>query len=348
MVRTYRAGILGNCCTHGAGLAHGLAGHPRVDAVAGYEKGERRGAELAQAMGKDLASGYDAIIEDPTIDIAVIACDPCDKAYMAEKCCAVGKHIFHNKPMCHDLDSARRIVRAVRASGVKFVHDIPMVRFLPATAKLMGEVAAGTYGKIVSYYHAFGMTFDPAFDIRGTWPERFDPPAVAGGGEMTNMGCYALDYAVAIMGAPQAVEAKWSRFWDAYREADVENFGQIVLHYPDHYALLSVGKQQIPGERQGNNFVSILFENANVQIDPYSETLIVNGIRNDFAEYLASYEHESSLDQFLRCIERNEEPTSSAEVGALGVEVLMAAYHSIVQGGKLIELPLADGANPLT
>ncbi|HQK94821.1 MAG TPA: hypothetical protein PLD23_15030, partial [Armatimonadota bacterium] len=42
--RTYGVGILGDCCTHGAGLAGSLAAHPRVRVVAGFEKDPRRGA----------------------------------------------------------------------------------------------------------------------------------------------------------------------------------------------------------------------------------------------------------------------------------------------------------------
>jgi len=34
-----------------------------------------------------------------------------------------------------------------------------MVKFLPPLSKLKEEILAGKYGKIISYYHAFGMTF---------------------------------------------------------------------------------------------------------------------------------------------------------------------------------------------
>ena len=44
----------------------------------------------------------------------------------------------------------------------------------------------------------------------------------SGGGEMTNMGCYAIDYAVSLLGRPRAVTAKWRKEWDVYKAADVE------------------------------------------------------------------------------------------------------------------------------
>jgi hypothetical protein len=65
------------------------------------------------------------------------------------------------------------------------------------------------YGKVMGYHHLFGMNFDPAFDLQRVWPERLDPAEKSGGGEMTNMGCYAIDFAVALLGRPRAATAKW-------------------------------------------------------------------------------------------------------------------------------------------
>ncbi len=344
----YHIGILGNCCTHGAGAVGSIKSRDNLNITAGYEENLQRGKELSDAMGLALASSYDEVIENPDVDILVITTNPSDKAEMVEKACAAGKHIFLNKPFCHTSTDAHRIAKAVENSNVKLVFDIPMVKFLPAMSKLKDEILDGKYGNIVSYYHAFGMTFAPNFPIAEIWPERFDPPEKAGGGEMTNMGCYAIDFAVTVMGMPRAIQAKWMKFWEEYQKADVENFGQIILDYGDFYAMLAVGKQKLIEEpRRGNNFFSILFENTNIAIAPYSETLMINGVPRDFQEYLANYRAESSIDQLIRCLENDEEPESNAEIGAMGVEVQMAAYHSIVKGGQIIPLPLEEGGNPL-
>ena len=124
-----------------------------------------------------------------------------------------------------------------------------MVRSVPVFARLLDESRTRPDGKVLGYHHLFGMNFDPSFDLKATWPERLDPPAKSGGGEMTNMGCYAIDYAVALMGRPRAVTARWRKEWDVYREADVEHFGQIVLDYGDFLAFLEVGKQQLAARR---------------------------------------------------------------------------------------------------
>lgn len=295
-----------------------------------------------------MAHSFDEILEHPEIDIVVITTDPCEKAGLVEKACQVGKHIFLNKPFSHALSEARRIVEAVKSSRVKLVFDIPMVKFLPAFSKLKGEILAGKYGALVSYYHAFGMTFAPDFPIRQLWPERFDPAEKSGGGELTNLGCYAIDFAVTLLGLPQTVQAKWMKFWPEYRAVEVENFGQLILDYGRFYALLAVGKQQLTWTpRRGNNCLSLLFETTNLFVDPYSETLLINGVPVGFQQFLAGYRAESAFEQLLRCIETGAEPESNAELGAMGVEVTMATYHSILQGGQIVSLPLKEGRNPL-
>ena len=345
--KIFGGGILGNCCTHGAGLASMLANHPRVNLVAGYERNERRAGELAEAMGMELAASYQAVIEHPKTEILVVSTDPCDKAEMVEQACAAGKHVLLNKPFADSLDSARRVVRAVENSGVKLVQDIPMVKGIDAYARLRADVAQKKYGHPISYFHAFGMTFDYDFPIREQWPERFDPPSKAGGGEMTNMGCYALDYVVSLFGRPKSVRAKWAAFWEEYRKSGVENFGQIMLDYGDFYALLSVGKQQVDQPHEHTNCLSIMFPNTNLLLDPRTETILVNGSKRELAEFIGDTKAESSLDQLIRCIETGEEPVDSAQLGALGVEVQMAAYLSIAEDGREVALPLQDGFNPL-
>ena len=242
----------------------------------------RRAKELADVLGKPLAASYDAVIQNPAVDIVAVTCDPCDKAAIVEKAARAGKHIFLNKPPCDSLDAARRIVRAVTEHKVWLVHDIPMVRSVPVFARLLDEIRTQPYGKVMGYHHLFGMNFDPAFDLKGDWPERLDPAAKSGGGEMTNMGCYAIDFAVALLGRPRAVTAKWRKEWDVYRQADVENFGQIVLDYGDFYAFLEVGKQQLAGPSRHSNLMTLNFEHRALVIDASAQLAAVNHVPVDW------------------------------------------------------------------
>lgn len=344
--KVYGVGILGNCCTHGAGLCSMFKSNPRTRVVAAYEKEPRRAHELQEALGAPLAESYDAVINHPDVDFVAVSCDPCDKADMVEKAAAAGKHIFLNKPACDSLDNARRIAEAVTKYHVYLVHDIPMVRSVPVYARLLEEVQAGKYGKVMGYHHLFGMNFDPAFDLKAVWPERLDPPNKSGGGEMTNMGCYAIDFAVSLFGRPKAVTAKWRKEWDVYREANVENFGQIVLDYGDFFAFLEVGKQQLEGDRRHSNHMTINFEHKTLFIDASAEQVSINHVPQDYAKFAEGAKAVGSVEQLLAALDNGTPPTSTADTVVVATETLMAAYKSIVEA-RTVTLPLEDGRNPL-
>ena len=213
-------GILGNCCTHGEFVALALKHEPAATIVAGWEDDPRRAAGLSAAIGLDLASSPEALLADSAIDIIAVACSPHEKAAWVEKAAQAGKHILLNKPMAESLDSAWRIERAVAGSQIQLVYDIPViVRFHPVTARLLDEVRAGRYGRAINYTHTFSFTFSTDFPLAAVWPERLDPPSRSGGGELTNLGCYAVDYMIGLWGRPRSIQAKSSGYWDVYREA---------------------------------------------------------------------------------------------------------------------------------
>ncbi len=345
--KRYGVGVLGNCCTHGLGVCGAFERHPATYVVAAYEKDARRAKELESKLGSPLAASYDAVINHPDVAIVGIACDPSDKAEMVEKAAAAGKHILLNKPLSESLDSARRIAAAVKEHHVQFVYDIPMVRFVPVYTRLLREVQSGRYGKVMGYHHLFGMNFAPDFPLKERWPERLDPASKSGGGEMTNMGCYAIDYAVSLFGRPQAVTAKWRKTWDVYVEADVENFGQIVLDYGDFFAFLEVGKQQLAGEeRRHSNSLLINFEHTTMLIDNSAKVVTINHVPQDWARFAEGARVVGPIDQLIAAIEEGTPPTSNVETAVVATEALMAAYTSIVTK-QTVKLPLPSGKNPL-
>jgi predicted dehydrogenase len=342
----YGIGVAGNCCTHGAGVCAMFKARKDTRVVAAFEQHPPRARELADVLGKPLAASYDAVIQNPEVDIVAIACDPCDKAAIVEKAARAGKHIFLNKPPCESLDSARRIARAVTENRVWLVHDIPMVRSVPVYARLLDEIRTQPYGKVLGYHHLFGMNFDPAFDLKRAWPERLDPPNKSGGGEMTNMGCYAIDFAVALFGSPRSVTAKWRKEWDVYRQADVENFGQIVLDYGSFFAFLEVGKQQLTGPSRHSNVMTINFEHRTLSIDASAQSVAVNHVPVDWQQFSRDARAVGSVEQLLGALREGKPPTSNADSVVAATEVLMAVYRSIVEN-RTVPLPLASGENPL-
>lgn len=355
MTRVYNVGLLGNCCTHGEFVAAALKREPCARIVAEWEGDPRRAPALSTATGLGLVSSAEALIADPTIDILALACSPHEKARWCERAARAGKHVFLNKPMCEGVESARRIERVVAETGVKLVHDIPVLRFDPIGAKLLDEVKAGRYGRPLSYMSSWGMTFSPDFPIAAVWPERLDPAEQSGGGELTNLGCYAIDYMVALFGAPRSVQAKLMRAWQPYADAGLESFGQIVADYGDFFAVLAAGKQAIEGmssmdvaealrQKHWHNLIELRFEHHNVTAMPFAGLLVIDGRPVTREAFLEGYRYRSPFQQLIEAIETGGEPDSGVSVARLGVEVLAAAYRSARQGGAPVPFSQAGQA----
>ena len=358
MPKQYGVGILGNCCTHGEFVAFALKQEPAADIVAGWENDPRRTVGLSAAIELELAPSPEALLSNPAIDIIALACSPHEKANWVEKAVQAGKHIFLNKPMAESLDSALRIERAVAGSKIQLVYDIPAIaRFNPVTSKLLAEVRAGEYGRAINYTHTFSFTFSTDFPLPAVWPERLDPPARSGGGELTNLGSYAVDYMVGLWGRPRSIQAKSTAYWDVYREAGVENFAQVIADYGDFFAVLASGKQPLQdlpsmdvaealNPRNWHNVLELQFEQHNLTVLPFENLLIHNGRRTPLEEYLTGYTCPTPFQQLLRAIETGQAPDSSVQSARLGVEVLTAAYQSAERGGTLVALPEEGDDNP--
>jgi predicted dehydrogenase len=232
------------------------------------------------------------------------------------------------------------------------------VRFNPVNAKLLDEVRTGLYGEPLHHAHSFGMTFSLDFPLAQLWPERLDPAAKSGGGELTNLGCYAVDYMVALWGQPVSVQAKWMKTWDVYRDAEVENFGQVVADYGRFLAVLAAGKQQLRSlpsleladalsRRNWHDVLELQFADANLTVLPSNDLVIRDGQALTVEQYLGDFRCPTPFEQLVQAIETSTPPDSDARVGRLGVEVTMAAYRSISEGGAAVPLPLEEGRNPL-
>ena len=342
----YGIGILGNCCTHGAGAVAQVNNHPKTDLITGFEGQSRRGHELAEAMGVPLASGYDEVIHHPDIQILIVTSNPCDKADLIEKAAAAGKAIFVNKPLCHSPEDAKRIVRAIEKHGTPAVFDAPMIKGISAYDCLLKRVRAGEFGRIINYHHSFGMLFDQDFPIAKRWPERFDPPSVSGGGEMTNMGCYAIDFALRMLGLPLGIQARSQTFWEPYSASNVENFGQILLDYGSYWAMLTVGKQTTTEPRSHRNALTIEFETGNIFLDAQAGVLMYNGASLSLDTFVGNHQPVSAMDQLIASLEKGSLPESDIYTAARGVDVLCAGYQSVIDG-QPVDFPMQEPVNPL-
>ena len=129
-----------------------LAGIPNVELYALCTRTESRLADLAARFGVEHTyTDYNDMLNDPNLDaVSVVTMwDQHVKPTLAAL--AADKHVFLEKPMASTVADCEAIVTATRSTD-RFFMVGHICRFNPRYAQVKQEIAAGSIGRIVSFY----------------------------------------------------------------------------------------------------------------------------------------------------------------------------------------------------
>ncbi|AZZ57128.1 Gfo/Idh/MocA family protein [Rathayibacter iranicus] len=174
-----------------------LQKHTRQRVVAVGSRSLERAERFASRFGIERASaGYEAVVDDPQVDVVYIASPHSEHARQALLAIAAGKHILVEKPFAPTPGEAEMIVHAARDAGV-FAMEAMWMRYLPHMDVVRQLLADGAIGATALVSADFGAAFefDPASRI-------FDP-ALAGGG-LLDVGVYASSFVSMVAGTPRS------------------------------------------------------------------------------------------------------------------------------------------------
>ena len=165
------------------------AGFERFVAVASASGLSAR--RMAERAGFDKAvSGADAVIEDPHVDVVVIATPHDTHAPLAAQALRAGKHVFCEKPLALTMEELDDVEAAWRESGrVLFVG---FNRRYSEPIKLVREHLASGSGPLVITYRVSA----------GTLPETHWYHDRRQGGRLLGEVCHFIDTCAAIVGQP--------------------------------------------------------------------------------------------------------------------------------------------------
>lgn len=196
-------------------LHYELDFRPRLVGVCSRRFGQAERAREEQ--GFDYATDdYKKLLADPAID-AVSICTP-NRLHeeMALSAIRAGKHVYIDKPLALNYESALRIAHAARAAGIKGQLALNN-RCFPATMKAHELIASGSLGQVTSfsaeYLHSGSV--DPARPIG--WKQGSD---AEGGGVLLDLGSHALDLIIWMCGGVESIFCETQRLYAARPTAD--------------------------------------------------------------------------------------------------------------------------------
>ncbi len=171
----------------------------RVVAV-GSRSAERAASFAARHDVPRAHVGYDALVDDPEVDVVYVATPHSEHARNALLAIAAGKHVLIEKPVAVTAALARTIFDAAAAAGV-FAMEAMWTRFLPQTDVVAQVLERGALGplSLATADFAGGGTSDPNSRL-------LDP--AQGGGALLDLGVYVAWWSQLVLGTPDRVTAR--------------------------------------------------------------------------------------------------------------------------------------------
>jgi predicted dehydrogenase len=308
-----------------------------IPAMAGHEQFEvtaiaSRDLEKAKAAAEKLNvpgyfGSYEALIQDPDIDVVYIPLPNDLHVPYTLKCIEAGKHVLCEKPLALKAEDIDRLIQARDKYKVK-VGEAFMVKSHPQWIKAREIVKQGDLGK-VSVVHGF-------FSYHNVKPENIRNKPEHGGGAIWDIGCYPVFTSRFVLGE-EPVRVVASLEYD--KEFGTDKLASVILEFPSAKMVFSASTQLVPYQRM--NFygekkeleVRIPF---NAPPDRPCEIRIDAGdVFNESFETLAfdtCNQYRLQAEAFTKAIVEDTEVPVSLENAKANAKVLEAIFLSAKEG----------------
>lgn len=318
----------------GRRLAAAVGRTPELRLVTCYSRGEDKRASFAAEFGCEAADTLEAAFEHPEVQGAVLATPNTAHAAQAQALAAVGKHVFVEKPIAHNLDDGRAMRAACEAAGVSLMvgHSF---RRLGAARKVKELLENGTLGKIVLAEANFSL---PGTLTPDKWRYyRQDNP----GGPLMQLGIHHVDTLQYWLGPVRKVQGAFARLHTSAEIDDVASvqmlfsngaLGTLNSSYvsPKTYDLRLYGTE---GVLEYYTDMSI-WPNAE-KMDEATRLSLWTKIEQRTIDFERRDMLVEELGEFARCMEGSAQPETDA-VGALNtLQVVLEAVRSHGEGVAL-------------
>ena len=175
---------------------------------------------LAEANGAAFWADPSQMLAEGGIDGAIVATPTALHEPVGLQCIGAGVHALIEKPICHDVGSARRLCEAADAAGVRLLTGHHR-RYNPLLAEASRIIQRGDLGRLVGLSATWSVA-KPAHYFDQVW--RRQP---GGGPVLTNL-IHEIDLMRAMIGEIREISAMTS---SAVRGFDTEDTAAIALRF---------------------------------------------------------------------------------------------------------------------
>lgn len=343
MSRRYRAGLIG-CGYWGPNLLRNMVAHPRVD-VAGVADRQAEARDRVRASYPSLTVHDDgaALLDDPAIELLVIATDASSHAVLVASALERGKHVLVEKPLTTSLAEARQLEETARRAGRVLMVGHTFL-YNPAVIRLRELLRSGELGEL-RYLYSHRLNLGRVReDIGVVW----------------NLGPHDISIILFLTGQGiEAISAQTSSFLRpgiedvAFIQAELEGGGMAHMHL-SWLDPCKVRRMTVVGSRKMAVYDDVAvdklaihdsgIDRADLSRDmgsysSFGEFQLLRRTGDVHLPHLPAREPlAAELDHLLGCLDAGEPPRSGAAHGVEVVRALEGALRSAAEGGRRVEL----------
>lgn len=290
-------------------------------------------------------SGFDAIKNDPTVDIVYIVLPNAMHPEFTERAAAAGKHVLCEKPMAADVAGAQRMIKACRDANRKLMIAYRLQ--YDANHRALIEMArARTFGEL-RFIEAVNGQNDAA---NGQWRQI---KAMAGGGSLPDVGIYCLNAFRYITGEePIEVTGRVTQPKNDPRFREIEDIATFTLRFPSGVLASGSCGYSYHESRQ----LRCMAADGWFGLDPaFSYAGLVTHIgkktgaatsREDLTRSPKN-QFAVEMDAFAEAIAADRTPFTPGEEGLQDMKIVAAIYEAAATG-RAVNLPASMGGLDIT
>jgi predicted dehydrogenase/threonine dehydrogenase-like Zn-dependent dehydrogenase len=268
-----------------------------------YSASGVRGKSYAVRFGAAYCcSDYQEILQDPEIDVVLIASRNQDHAIQALAALRAGKHVFVEKPMAITEDECRQLCAAVEETGKQLTVGFNR-RFAPYYVELKRQLARRKSPAVIN-----ARVNSPG--ISGSY--WMADPAI--GGAILGEACHFVDLLYWLLDSEPAGVSAYS-LPAGQKEPIGENNLAASFRFADgsigNLTYCTVGSKTSTGER-----VEIFAQGVGASTENFKQLTILGGVRGNRSQWFADKGYAQQLAAFLGGIREGKPPEVTVQDGA--------------------------------
>ncbi|MGE4549498.1 MAG: Gfo/Idh/MocA family protein [Intestinibacillus sp.] len=200
------------------------------------DKNEATAKSAAAKFGfKRQTTDWEDVVNDPDIELVVIATPNCDHAPIAIAAAKAGKHIICEKPMANSLADSKAMSEAVKAAGVKSLVDF-IYRKVPGNVYARDMIRSGKLGDVITYRGEFDCSYCDDPSTPSTWRQY---ASLAGTGALGDLTAHVISLSDMLVGEEiTEVFANWETLYPTRSKA-AGSAEKVTVDTDDHiYAIV--------------------------------------------------------------------------------------------------------------